>query len=66
MKQLIVEVEHKRTVGMLIEIPDDHQTHYEYGSGWRILQEPGNGNVGTWITPTMAVNSGFAKVIHIL
>jgi hypothetical protein len=33
MKQLIVEVEYKRTAGMLIEIPDEHQTKSEWGSG---------------------------------
>jgi hypothetical protein len=38
-------------------------THYP---GLRIRQEPGDGQGGTWITPTMAVNCGLAKVIHVL
>jgi len=66
MKQLIVEVEYKRTVGMLIEIPDEHQAKSEGFGGLRIREQPGNEMGGTWITPAMAINSGLAKVIHFL
>ena len=66
MKQLIVEVEYKRSVGMLIEIPDEHQAKSEGFGGVRIREQPGDGPGGVWITPTMAINAGIAKVIHVL